>query len=73
MSLKENERTTKIFELALGKEATNEIQTMELSVSNFKSNPGVSKREEKLSRQKCIIFSPYIFLIFFNSSFISST
>lgn len=33
--LKENERTTKIFELALGKEATKEIQEMELSVSNF--------------------------------------
>ena len=34
-NLKENERTNKIFELALGKEATKEIQKMELSVTNF--------------------------------------
>lgn len=34
-TLKENEKTTKIFELALGKEAIKEIQDMELSVSNF--------------------------------------
>ncbi len=35
IKLKENERTNKIFELALGKEATKEIEEMELSVSNF--------------------------------------
>lgn len=34
-SLKESERTAKIFELALGKEATKEIQEMDLSVTNF--------------------------------------
>lgn len=34
-NIKENEKNNKIFELALGKEATAEIQAMELSVPNF--------------------------------------
>ncbi len=34
-NLKENEKTSKIFQLALGKNETEEIQKMDLSVSNF--------------------------------------